>query len=462
LRCPGSGRILLFMFDTTSAAYVAPSANHEPGVENEAAMPTPVESPDSRTFQVLLSRKAGVEAGLTQLTKRAIKKSLPTLTWAWGKAYTQREHTGEGPCSQANHCEGCQNVGRVPLTLVGETPRFQGWTFLAALEHMDGENVVRAVPGHDVPVAYRTRGPVCDHCHAARRRNETYVLHHATKGHTQVGSTCIGDFLGSDDAGKLAASATYVAAMRALAEEGLKGSGASSNDLTLGAYLPMVAWCVREQGWVSRTAAREQGGNATANRALTYLFDKKLAKEASAAPTEEDTAMGTAAALWAETLTDAEVNAENGDYLHNLRVIARNAIVSYKSAGLAGSMVVAHQRTMGRAKARTERAARKPSEFVGTVKTRQAFGAVTLDFVTGYQTAFGYTTVLKFLTDEGNVLTWKATSTDIARQDVGKKYDLTGTVKKHEEYKGQKQTILNRCKLVDLTPVADKASEDAS
>lgn len=82
--------------------------------------------------------------------------------------------------------------------------------------------------------------------------------------------------------------------------------------------------------------------------------------------------------------------------------------------------------------------------YVGTVGKRETF-AVVLDFVTGYETAYGYTTVLKFRTDEGATLVWKASNTGLARGDVGKRYALKGTVKAHAEYKGTKQTMVSRC-----------------
>ena len=430
---------------------------------NPSAPEAATAAPDTRVFAVILWNKASVDAALVKLTKRATKKGLPVMTWSWGKAYSTTEHRAEYACGGPG-CRGCMKIDRAPLTLIGETPKYAGWTFLAALEHLDGENVVRAVPGHDVPVTYRTRGPVCDHCHSARRRNETYVLRHESGSITQVGSTCIADFLGSDDAGKLAANASYLAAARGIAEEGCEGFSSSGNrDVMLEDYLVYVAWVVRNEGWMSRTKARELDTNATADRASTLMFDSKAREYAKYDPSAEDVATATASAQWAEEITDADIAHETGDYLHNLRAIARSGIVGRKSEGLAASMVVAYQRAVGRARARAERdaarAARKPSEYVGTPKVRQSFGTVTLDFVTGYDTDYGYTTVLKFLTPEGNVLVWKATSTDVTREDVGKKYELTGTVKKHEDYKGQKQTILNRCKLVDLTPAPSTTTE---
>jgi hypothetical protein len=133
--------------------------------------------------------------------------------------------------------------------------------------------------------------------------------------------------------------------------------------------------------------------------------------------------------------------------------------VTHRLAGLAASAVVAYQREVGRARAAAERATRpEPVDaYVGEVGKRETF-LVTLDFVTGFETDYGYTTVLKFKTTggaaPGATLVWKASADPkVARDDVGKAYVLTGSVKKHDEYKGRKQTILSRCSLVEGTEI---------
>ena len=411
---------------------------------------------------MLVHNVSRVEAALALLVKRCARKGLTPVAWTWGKAYTERRHVGEYECIGVG-CGGCRDVSRCPLTILGETPRYAGWTFLAALEHLDGENITRTVPGETLPPAYRTRGPQCDHCKLARRRNDTYVLRHDDARVIQVGSTCIADFLGSDDAGKIAALASMLAAARGLAEGGCEddgmGGGGDSGDRTLAEYFPLVAWAVRAVGWVSRTAAREAGreGSATADLTWPIMMDPtgRRMREAKVEITDEDKATAAAAEQWAENLSDAEVDRETGDYLHNIRALARTGLVKDRTAGIAASIITAYQRAVARERERARRAALPQVDaHVGTVGKRETF-AVTLDFVTGYETAYGYTTVCKFRTAEGACVVWKATSTDLARGDVGKVYALTGTVKKHDEYKGAKQTIVTRCA---IAPAADMAA----
>ncbi len=414
-------------------------------------------------FQVLLFNRARVEAGLTALSKRAARKGLTPHTWTWGKAYTKREHVShDSPCQSPGTCGGCQMVSRIPLTLEGQSPKFDGWTFTAALQHLDGENIVRTVPGKEIPPAFRTRGPVCDHCKHNRRRNDTYVLAHEDGRTVQVGSTCIADFLGSSAALQLAAEATFLAACRGIAEEGEEGFGYgnASSDFTAEEYLPFVAWSVRVEGWTSRTVARErEGARATADRAFILMTDRKEREKADCVITSEDSTLATEAITWAESLTDAEVDSEKGDYLHNLRAVARTGMVTFRTAGIAASAVTAYQRHLGKARARAERAARPTLDaWLGTVGKRETW-TVTLDFVTGYETDYGYTTVLKFRTAEGGTLTWKASNTELSRSDVGKTYSVKGTVKKHDTYKNEKQTMISRCIVTEIvaTPVNAEA-----
>lgn len=427
---------------------------------------------DERTFDVLLCNRQRVDVALCALAKRAARRKLPELTWSWGKPTTEKEVVPHPEYGWTVKHE--VPVTRIPLILpVGQTC-YAGWRFVAALQHLDGENITRALPGEVLPTEYRNKGPVCEHCRANRRRNDTFVFRHDDGRLIQVGSTCIGDFLGSDDAGRIASQASILAEARALGEDGCTGGGSASGDRTLAEYLPLVAWCVRERGWVSRTTVRENGGgHATADDAWALLVDARARRENEAEPSAEDEATAEAAESWAEALTDAEVDAGQGDYLHNLRAVARTGLVQSRTAGIAASAVVAFQRFVGRERERAARAARpKLDAYLGEVGQKVTFGLppkvgkkgqllkgapvvldarpVTLDFVTGYESDFGYVTVLKFRTLEGATLVWKASSTEIGRSDVGKRYALAGTVKKHDEYKGDKQTIVSRCALTEV------------
>ena len=53
--------------------------------------------------------------------------------------------------------------------------------------------------------------------------------------------------------------------------------------------------------------------------------------------------------------------------------------------------------------------------------------------------------IYKFADAEGNTIVWKTGCQDF---EVGKSYKIKGKVKELSEYKGDKQTVLTRCKVV--------------
>ena len=85
------------------------------------------------------------------------------------------------------------------------------------------------------------------------------------------------------------------------------------------------------------------------------------------------------------------------------------------------------------------------SEWLFEEKERFYDYAVVLKSVRGMETRFGWTTLIKFEDDHGNILDWW-TSTDV-KAEVGDRVLLTGTVKSHNEYKGIKSTTVTRCRL---------------
>lgn len=426
---------------------MAESGEGIPGVDLEEGV---------MTIHVLLERKPEVEAGLEQLNKRAKRKKLPPLTWSWGKPFVQ-EYNEEFKRGYFRPVK----VEVIPITLPLETPKYAGWEFAATLQHLGGENIVRAVAGRDedIPRKYRNAGPNCDHCRSSRQRSDTYLLRHEDGRFVQVGSSCLKDFLGSERALAIADRATFLSQVRALLEdEGWSRSGGGSRPpiLMLSTYLAMVALFIREKGWVSKKMAQEspdpETTRATAGRAWDEFFRKLDRGETRAEPTPEDEAMAEQAIAWAENLSDAEVDKPGmGDYLHNVRAIARSGIAEWRTHGIAASMVAAYRRAMGIQERKKEAAAKRAylDEWLGTVGEKITVVA-KLDFFYRYETQYGVTTLLKFITPEGANVAWRASSSPVEESDVGKLYKVSGTVKGHDIYKDQKQTFVTRAKVEEV------------
>ena len=96
------------------------------------------------------------------------------------------------------------------------------------------------------------------------------------------------------------------------------------------------------------------------------------------------------------------------------------------------------------------------SDHVGQIKDRIEFEGV-IEFETDREGYYGTTHILKFRGDDGNVYTWFASGLqDLAKGDRVK---VRGTVKKHDEFRGVKQTVLSRCIVEKFAVVtADEAA----
>lgn len=89
--------------------------------------------------------------------------------------------------------------------------------------------------------------------------------------------------------------------------------------------------------------------------------------------------------------------------------------------------------------------AERPSEWVGEIKGKMEL-EVEIDSVRTIDGSYGYVYLYKLVDAEGNQLTWFASSP--ALKDVSGKFKLKFTVKAHNEYKGIKQTIITRAKVI--------------
>jgi hypothetical protein len=330
------------------------------------------------------------------------------------------------------------NVKRIvrlfAVTLTGERPCFEGWHFGATLQHL-GEHGNVVLGFEEVPARYRDAGPDCDHCRVARKRAETFVLAHEDGRFVQVGRTCLQDFLPRAPIAAMADAASFLADAIVLCDSSRdydsEGGGSFSPWLDLGDFVVACATAVRINGGY-------EANGGTRNRAMNILFPGKGRTEAQRreeTPTDADRELARNAMAWCADLTDDEVT---GDYLYNLRTIARSCAVHLgRTAGLAASMIVAYDRNLAK-----RREAVKPSAHFGTVGKRETF-VLTVDRVIPIESQYGIAYLHIMHDDAGNVAKWKASGTAL---DLGERYSVVGTVKAHGDYNGKFQTELTRCK----------------
>jgi hypothetical protein len=343
------------------------------------------------------------------------------------------------------------------VTVTGEAPRLNGWEFVATLDHAgEAGNVLRTVPGvGDLPARFRTSAPICEHCNLSRNRLATFVLRSDTGDYRQVGRNCLGDFLGGATPEGVVGTMEFLASAGDLLggaeDEGWTGGSRDGGRYELVGFLAAVAAHVRTLGWLSRTQAKDSGRGATVDLTLATMNPRHQHPRGQTScytlkgvdmhpeTTDADHAEAQAALDWFET--EIAPQETLSDYFWNLKVVLSGGGVTEKQTGLAGSLIAAYQREIGRRAEKTARdEAGAQSQHVGQVGERLTLKLTTLShFEKDGQ--YGLTVIHKLQDADGNQYTWFCTGEALP---VGETVTVKATVKAHGEFRGVAQTTLTR------------------
>jgi hypothetical protein len=361
------------------------------------------------------------------LNRKATKYGLPEIVYA-----VLAEHTYEREDS-----EGIYHSYDVQLT--GGAIEVPGnWTLVGVIDHK--ENLIRSVPGQYVPPHFRDTGPVCDHCHTIRDRNETFIVSsYVPMGgdtrYQQVGRTCLRDFMGIYPARALA----QFDIIREIQEEEFVGSRTPLG-YNLEIYLACVIRTIRDNGWVSKTSIAnglsQPGIRSTADHAYATMIERpKSAISDIPRFSEVDREMSKEVIAWASSLAEDT----NNEYMQNLRQIAINGFVTPSSLGFAASMVVTYNKHMEQLLA----ARNSASKHLGTIKQRITFQAQVTS-QPSFASEWGTTYYHRMLTADGCIVEWRTSK----MLELGKWYEITGTVKAHGFWNGIAETSVTNCRTV--------------
>lgn len=190
----------------------------------------------------------------------------------------------------------------------------------------------------------------------------------------------------------------------------------------------IVAALMGAFGFTARSKATDYGPTATADLAYAWLRGRG---PAGLDVTPADLERGEAAIAWA-----AEVEPQDSDYRHNLRVVARCKGLLPRTEGIAASMIAAHDRALAKER---ERAESRSSVHVGEVGKREVFTLKILS-LKELDGQYGRTVLYVCVDPAGNRLkTFSSAAEDLGKP--GETVVVKGTVKGHGEYQGVKETM---------------------
>lgn len=397
------------------------------------------------TFRVLADNIDTMRSKLDRLLARAAKLGCDGIF-----SYS----IGELEFEKFDDPNGVARFRRIrPVTVVGNAPRLNGWTVVAAIEHAsEFGNVVKKITDADVNLtSFRDADNSCDHCALMRRRQQTYVLQNAAGEMKRVGSSCIADFTGHHSPESIVSAAQFVRDALDLVAQLEDAGGSGCNWYSLEQFLPFAVSCVRRGGFVSRAKAELTYSITTGEEAFNLMLDVSRGKVDRSVVTAEDSKQAEVIMEWAMELAQrVAVNRDGAsDYEWNLSIIVRCNAIEWHHAGLAASLVPAYNRHL-QEKLEKELRERSANQYFGTVGKREEFD-LTLVGVTSVDSHYGVTNIHRFRDQAGNLAVWFATR---ERLEPGR-YRVKATVKAHNVHKftardgaavEERQTVLSRCK----------------
>lgn len=324
---------------------------------------------------------------------------------------------------------GKEKVFGVEVSIESDIIRKDGYTVVAQIEAVDnGQNIVKMLDDSKPEQAWYTAKLFCEHCGTARVKRFAYIVRDEAGNTKMVGKTCLKDYCGIDP--KLMVWAQEIGDL--ILEEyniddyDFRGQGEYAYEVL--DVLATANDIIKEHGYV-----KSDENNSTKSRLI--------AKFGTFEPSEESKKL---AKEMKEVLSQMDYS-ELSSFLCNVKNMLQAGYIRSNSFGYIAYAPVAFEKMMKQIEQEQRHEETKGlSEYVGNVGDKLTVDVKEAKLVTSWETVYGWTHLYKFITADNNVLVWKA-----SRYYEGEPKRITGTVKDHKEYDGEKQTILTRCKITE-------------
>jgi hypothetical protein len=452
--------------------------NHEEEPSSEVSGPrlykVPVEN-----LPLLRERLAKVQRRIDALVKRGhVVADLAPVEFVLHSSVVEKQpvQRGEVVWVSGDDVGTYQKVTFLPdrlfemIEVKGPRAKAAGWEFVASLTHLEGGTIINKVPTAEIAerelATYRDVSPACDHCKTNRNRKDSFVVRSDAGELRQVGRNCLSDFLGGASAEFYARLAEILfsasSACEAAEDEPSGFGGRSENKAPVEEFISNVLAAIRSGGWISRTTAREQGreGTATADAAWRLMFPwpGDTIKDAEK-PTPAEDLYAKQIVLWVEKRMEEMAPADRTDFDHNLFVAVGSDPIKSRQAGIVAYLVRYYEQAMGIEA--QKKAPKAPSNHFGTVGKREVWTLTLVNRTDLEGGNFGPSFLHIFTDAEGNIAKWFSSQKNVVglidgdtiswrAMEIGATYRIKGTVKKHDAYKGSKQTVLTRCAVLDV------------
>jgi hypothetical protein len=396
------------------------------------------EIPEDRVFVIPDENIYKVEQLIEKLNRRAKKLGQPAIVI---------ENVGKEQKKVVDDSgfDRIQNYTKIKIH--GQAPKINGWTFVGTIaHHPSGHNIIKSVPGYEIPAYFRERGTICEHCNTSRRRNDTMILRDDNGNYKQIGRQCIKDFLGHEDPHNMASYAEYMQDMYQSADEyenedrGSGGRNTGELPYDLQSFLTIAAAWVRQNGYISKAKSSEyHPATSSLVHSILNPYSRQEINERDEffkTITPADEAVSEEAIDWVRSMGADENYMQNlSDYMYNIVTAVQTNTVDKYTFGLLLSLIPAYfkhkEGELRKSKEKEDATNGTPTNpYIGEVGKRVPLTLTVLG-VRSYDTQYGTIFVNMMKDSEGRYVTWKGNQ----NLEQGQTYSMQAMVKSQEEDK---------------------------
>jgi len=377
---------------------------------------------------------------LDRMNKSVSKAKINPISYTVSTPYTITQHIEE-------HKK--REVEVVDLTTDRDPLVNNGWVFLALIEHDPAGNMIlKANTDFCVPETYRkTSSYVCEHCKTKHDRKYTYLIRKEGLDEVkQVGSTCIKAFLGFDITGALKYRDLFESLERDVWDNDLyTGMIREVHTVPVENFLPYVLGESELHGYVSAKIAYETGQLATGKAAWDLMIDMRPSEAQARDLRAIHTKIDEYKAYTEKILSYVKSLSPKNEFEANLVTLVTRGYVTFKTANIAAAAVIMYKKHMDSLKEKA-----KPSDWIGNPgeKIEVRLTVKSVNYIENRYSR-GSIQICNMRDENGNIFSWfNSGRTSLVE---GVTYTGKATVKRHNEYKGHKVTVLTRFKPVELT-----------
>lgn len=328
----------------------------------------------------------------------------------------------------------------------GDDVRINGWNFKAKLERNIDDSFLIKGDSNDIPQEVKDVR-TCQHCNTNRRRNLYFILQNEeTNEYIVVGKTCLIDFIGHKDAEKIA---NYYSMLNDCIKE--YEDMYNDREYSCGGFYNDFAYDIKDVIKASVVSIDDRGYHKSNSE---YSTKQEVLNILNLNPHVRDLIEKY------ETMKNDDIKHmldfilgmdSKNDFINNLQTIIKDKYVRPNLLGYAVCIPTVFHKEQEKLKSEEEKIKNTPpSEYIGSVKDRVTL-RLTYDRFIKFDGYYGSVFIEFFKDESGNVVVWKTSTCKELEMDT--LYEVTCTIKEHTEYRGVKQTYINRPKFKELKKV---------